>query len=127
MTTHQPGDVRAQAVRVPKAIQRGSSEPGAAFSVVAVRAGFAEVMEERRQTNGQRRIRVGGGLHDGKDVLVEGKVLPVAVLLEADRRVELRQQGRQHTCVARESERPRGPASKEELRELTQTVCVQPA
>ena len=54
-------------------------------------------------------------------------MLALAALLEADRRLELRQQGSEDACVTRQPQRLRGVLTEQKLRELTHPVGVQAA
>src|SRR6185436_15440808 len=103
-------DVFAERVRIPQPQQRLGGEVGADLVVpmrgearlrVVVEAPvtpappddrLAEVVEEGREPYRQREAPVGGGLDDGKGVLVDGEVVVAALLVEPDRGAELRQE-----------------------------------
>ncbi len=68
---------------------------------------LAEVVEERREPDGEGEAVVGGRLDDGERVLVDGEVVVAALLVEPDRRAELGQQLDEDARVAREPQSAR--------------------
>ena len=68
------------------------------------------------------RAGVGRRLDDLEGVLVERELVVAALLVEADRRLELGQELDEHAGVAREPERLRRLRAEEELRELAHPV-----
>ena len=121
----------AQRVRVPQPPQRAVGELRSHLSVVAVPGPrvemqqsvppaprdprLAEIVEERRKAHAQRHARVGGRLDDPEGVLVDGKVVVPAVLVEADRRLELGQHRDEHARVAGEPSALRGLRAEQQL------------
>ena len=72
----------------------------------ATRLRLAEVVEERREPHAQRRARVGGRLHDGERVLVDGQVRGSALSWSKPiDGLELGQQRDEHAGVAGEPQR----------------------
>ena len=72
-----------------------------------VRLRLPEIVQKRAEPHRERRVRVGCRLDDGEDVLVERQMLARAVLLEAERGLELREQRGENAGVAREAQGPR--------------------
>ena len=139
-SAHDPHDALPQRVRIPEPEQRSGGEIRADLVVpvrgeaglrvvveAAVRAAprddrLAEVVEERGEPHRQRVARVGGCLHDRERVLVDREVVVAALLVEADRRAELRQELDENAGIARESQRAGGLGAEQELRELAHPV-----
>ena len=83
-------------------------------------------MEERGEPHPEREARIGGRLHDLEGVLVDRQVVVAALLLEADRLLELGQQLDEHAGVAREPQRLRRLRAEQQLRELAHPVGGKP-
>jgi hypothetical protein len=83
---------------------------------------FSRVVKQCSEPYAERHARRGGGLDDHECVLVEGQAVVVALLVEADRRCELRQHGDEDSGVARQPQRLRRLRPKEQLRQLAETV-----
>ena len=131
-------DALAQIGRVAQPLQRAVGELGADVGVVAVArprvevqaavpsapadARLAEIVEQRRQPHAQRHGVVGRRLDDRERVLVDGEVVIAALLVVADRRLELRKQRDEHAGVAGKAERPARLAAEQQLRELPHPV-----
>ena len=92
-----------------------------------VRLRLPEIVQKRAEAHRERRVRIGCRLDDGEDVLVERQMLARAVLLEAERGFELREQRGEDAGVARETQGPGGLAAEQQLRELSHSVRVKTA
>ena len=91
------------------------------------RGRLARVVEERGQPDAQRRAVVGGGLDDGEEMLVERQLVVAALLVEADRGLELGQDLDESVGVAGEPERSRRLRPEQQLRELAEPVAREAA
>ena len=83
---------------------------------------LAEIVEERGETDAKRRTDVGRRLHGCERVLVDGEVVEPALLVEADRGLELRQKLHEHAGIARDPQRLQRIAAEQQLRELAHSV-----
>ena len=83
---------------------------------------FAKVVEESGEAHAQSVACVGRRLDDGEDVLVDREGVVRRLLIEADRRLELRQKLHEDAGVARELERAARLPAEEETRELSHAV-----
>ena len=133
-------NARAKRVRVAEACERGLRKLAADLLVAFVgEAGLrvvvqpavgapprnvrlAEVVEERREPNGERGVHVRRGLHDLERVLVDRERVITALLIEPDRALELGQELDEHARVAREPKRARGLFAEQQLRQLAHPV-----
>src|SRR5439155_1673950 len=70
----------------------------------------------------KRRTDVGRRLHGCERVLVDGEVVEPALLVEADRGLELRQKLHEHAGIARDPQRLQRIAAEQQLRELAHSV-----
>ena len=138
-------DALAERIRIAQAPQRLAGELGADLLVAAVAvaglrvvvqpavgaaprgARLAEVVEDGGKPHDQCVAAVGGRLHDRERVLVDGQVVVPALLVEADRALELGQHLHEHTGVAREPQRLRRLRAQQQLRQLAHAVCREPA
>jgi hypothetical protein len=84
--------------------------------------GFAEVVDQRREPDTERRLGVRGGLDDVEDVLVERHRLALGAEVVADRGSKLGDQVTEHAGVAREPQRARRCPAEQELRQLSHAV-----
>ena len=118
---HDPHDTLPQLVGVPEPEERGRRELCADLVVTVLgEAGLgvvvepavapaprgvrlAEVVEERRKPHRERVALIRCGLNDHERVLVDGEVVVPALLVETDRRPELREQLDENARVAGES------------------------
>src|SRR4029077_14233784 len=109
--SYEPRHVRAQSGRVAKPAQHRGCEVGTALRVGPVRLRLSEIVQKRAEAHRERRVRIGCRLNDGEDVVVERQMLAPAVLLEAERGLELREQGGEDAGVTREPQGPGGLAT----------------
>src|SRR5467141_2093251 len=116
MRAYELRDVSAKSRRVTKPPHRRARKLGTPFGVSPVRARLAEVVEERTEPDRERRPRIGCRLHDREDVLIEWEMLSLAVLLEPDRLLELREKCGEHTGVACKSQCAGRLLSEQQLR-----------
>ena len=89
--------------------------------------GLAEIVEERRETNCERVVQVGGRLHDRERVLVNGEPVVAALLVEAERGLELRQQLDEDAGVPCNAKRLGRLAAEEQFRQLAEPVGCEAA
>ena len=140
MAAHDACNALAQLRRIPKPVERLLGQPRADLLVAAVGVAalcvvvepavgaapcdvrLAEVVEERGQPNAQRKPGVGCRLNDLERVLVDGQCVPAALLLEPDRRLELRQEVNEHARVAGEPQRLGRLRPEQQLRQLPHPV-----